>query len=110
MKRYNQTVFALISIILPICHGDGIFDSFQASLNEVKNYAADILPYVKEGVQMVQKAEKFVDSAIGEDCSYECDKEGTNPFMLQILIKYLILPSCIPSEIIIYFLFSNQLT
>ena len=101
MKRYNQTVLALISIILPICHGDGIFDSFQASLNEVKNYAADILPYVKEGVQMVQKAEKFVDSAIGEDCSYECDKEGTNLFMLQILIwarfkriakKYLTLP------------------
>ena len=86
MKRYNQTVLALVGIILPICHGDGIFDSFQASLNEVKNYAADILPYVKEGVQMVQKAEKFVDSAIGEDCSYECDKEGTNPFMLQILI------------------------
>ena len=109
MKRYNQTVLALVGIILPICHGDGIFDSFQASLNEVKNYAADILPYVKEGVQMVQKAEKFVDSAIGEDCSYECDKEGTNPFMLQILI-WIILPSCIPSEIKIYFLFSNQLT
>ena len=86
MKRYNQALLTLVGIILPISHGYGFFDSFQASLNEVKNYAADILPYVKEGVQMVQKAEKFVDSAIGEDCSYECDKEGTNLILLQILI------------------------
>ena len=45
-------------------------------LNGLKSYAGEILPYIQKGVKMVQQADKFVDNAIGEDCTYECAKEG----------------------------------
>ena len=51
-------------------------DTFKDSWDGIKSYAEEIIPYVQKGVKMVQRAENFVDSAIGEDCSYECENPG----------------------------------
>ena len=75
MRCVLPVVFVL-AILSYIGRCEGFLETVKDSLYGLKSYAADILPYVQKGVKMVQKAEKFVDSAIGEDCTYECDKEG----------------------------------
>ena len=74
-----QSVSCCIIVSLSICNiakCDGIIESVKDSFNGLMNYTADVLPYIHEGVKMVQRAEQFVDSAIGEDCTYECEREG----------------------------------
>ena len=53
---------------------NSFLETFQDSVNGLKHYAGEILPYLQQGVKMVRRAEDFVDSAIGEDCTYECSK------------------------------------
>ena len=62
-----------------------MLESVKESLNGLMNYTAEVLPYLHKGVKMVQQAEQFVDSAIGEDCTYECDKEGIHSPTLNLL-------------------------
>ena len=80
MARWKYSVIFILFIMHHIGRCDDIYESITNSLDGLKNYAADILPYLHKGVKMVQKAEKFVDSAIGEDCTYECAKEGLDLF------------------------------
>jgi len=76
MPRSVSTCIYLTILIFHIAKCDGMLESVKESLNGLMNYTAEVLPYLHKGVKMVQQAEQFVDSAIGEDCTYECDKEG----------------------------------
>lgn len=76
MARPVSTCICLSLLICHIAKCDGMLESVKESLNGLMNYTAEVLPYLHKGVKMVQQAEQFVDSAIGEDCTYECDKEG----------------------------------
>ena len=78
-RRILARMISSICILLLFCHNvecNGILESVKDSFSGLMNYTAEVLPYVHEGVKMVQRAEQFVDSAIGEDCTYECDREG----------------------------------
>ncbi len=35
----------------------------------------EVVPLLAEGLRAVQKVEDFVDATIGEDCSYECNRQ-----------------------------------
>jgi len=64
-----------------------VLESVKESLSGLMNYTAEVLPYIHKGVKMVQRAEEFVESAIGEDCSYECAREGYEPIPRSDYIK-----------------------
>ena len=76
MMRWKCSIIFIVSIMNHFGQCDDMYESITNSLGKLKNYTAEILPYIHKGVKMVQKAEKFVDSAIGEDCTYECAKQG----------------------------------
>ena len=85
MPRSVSTCIYLTILIFHIAKCDGMLESVKESLNGLMNYTAEVLPYLHKGVKMVQQAEQFVDSAIGEDCTYECDKEGIHSPTLNLL-------------------------
>ena len=77
--RITNRILSSMCIFLIFCDNvecNGILESVKDSFSGLMNYTAEVLPYVHEGVKMVRRAEQFVDSAIGEDCTYECDREG----------------------------------
>ena len=79
----SQHVALLVTLGLLLGHipipAHGFLDTIATAVNELQNYASDLAPYLLRGVKMVRQAENFVDSAIGEDCAYECAYEGYEP-------------------------------
>jgi len=52
--------------------GGGFFGSLESMANTVGGYLRSATPYLKEGLQMAQRAEQWVDSVIAEECLYTC--------------------------------------
>ena len=75
-KWAPSAIIFILTNIYCIQSCEGVLESVKETLDGLKSYAGEILPYIQKGVKMVQQADKFVDNAIGEDCTYECAKEG----------------------------------
>ena len=56
----------------------GIMEDLKSTLSGAKKYFDDLIPYISDGIKMVDRVEKFVDSTIGEDCTFEC-RRGREP-------------------------------
>ena len=73
-----NNVIWLVSVILviyaPIKASNGLFDGLRETLSEAKKYLDDVTPYIMDGIKMVERAEQFVDSTIGEECEFVCRK------------------------------------
>lgn len=46
----------------------------QETLGKAKEYLEDMAPYLTKGLKTVQKIEEIIDSAIAEECPYECPR------------------------------------
>ena len=64
----------LLLVLANVTASLAFFDTISSAFDSLKVYINDVTPYVSEGLKMAQKAERFVDSAIGEECLYECPK------------------------------------
>jgi len=54
------------------CRSFALLDTLHETLGSLRSYIGDLGPSFLEGVKMMYKAERFVDSALGEECIYEC--------------------------------------
>lgn len=72
-----SSIFPLFFLIL-VCPAFCILDDLKSTLSGAKKYFDDLVPYISDGIKMVDRVEKFVDSAIGEDCTFEC-RRGLEP-------------------------------
>ena len=72
-----SSIFPLILLIVvgpALC----ILDDLKSTLAGAKKYFDGLVPYISDGIKMVDRVEKFVDSTIGEDCTFEC-RRGLEP-------------------------------
>ena len=53
-------------------------EDLKSTLSGARKYFDDLIPYISDGIKMVDRVEKFVDSTIGEDCTFEC-RRGREP-------------------------------
>jgi hypothetical protein len=49
-------------------------EGFKDTLSAAKTYLDDVGGYVADGLKMIERAERFVDSTIGEECEFVCKK------------------------------------
>ena len=76
-KIKKSSIVPVIFLIL-VCPALGILDDLKSTLAGAKKYFDDLAPYISDGIKMVDRVEKFVDSTIGEDCTFEC-RRGLEP-------------------------------
>jgi len=70
------------TLLLAVAVGQSVafLESLVNALESLKTYyTTEVRPYVSEGLKMAERAERFVDSAIGEECVYECPRRGQAP-------------------------------
>ena len=72
-----SSIFPLFLLTF-VCPAFCMLDDLKSTLSGAKKYFDDLVPYISDGIKMVDRVEKFVDSAIGEDCTFEC-RRGLEP-------------------------------
>lgn len=65
-------VFVTLALFAVLKSSEALFEGLQDTLS-------DTISYLKEGLNIIQKLEEFVDNTIGEECIFECDKRGFIP-------------------------------
>ena len=65
-------------LLIFVCPTFCILDDLKSTLAGAKKYFDDLVPYISDGIKMVDRVEKFVDSTIGEECTFEC-RRGLEP-------------------------------
>ena len=71
------STFGLVFFIF-VCPAFCILEDLKSTLSGAKKYFDDLVPYISDGIKMVDRVEKFVDSTIGEECTFEC-RRGLEP-------------------------------
>lgn len=79
VKNMKLEIIIILIWTAAVTSGAGYLDGIYDAIDALKAYANDYAPYVKEGIKMATKAERFVDSAIGEECVYECPSIRMRP-------------------------------
>ena len=71
--KLRLDVMALVGLLTG-CHGqeDSLFGGLGSVVTKLGDYINSATPYIKEGLQMAQRAEQWVDSVIAEECIYSC--------------------------------------
>ena len=78
VPRIKKSSIILVIFLILVCPAHGILDDLKSTLASAKKYFDDLAPYISDGIKMVDRVEKFVDSTIGEDCTFEC-RRGLEP-------------------------------
>ena len=74
----KKSSIILVIFLILVCPAHGILDDLKSTLAGAKKYFDDLAPFISDGIKMVDRVEKFVDSTIGEDCTFEC-RRGLEP-------------------------------
>ena len=78
LPKIKKSSIILVIYLTLVCPAQGILDDLKSTLAGAKKYFDDLAPYISDGIKMVDRVEKFVDSTIGEDCTFEC-RRGLEP-------------------------------
>ena len=76
--RNKKSSIIMVIFLILVCPAHAILDDLKSTLAGAKKYFDDLAPYISDGIKMVDRVEKFVDSTIGEDCTFEC-RRGLEP-------------------------------
>ncbi len=72
MASPSRSILLVVVVLTCVVPNLAFFDGLKSSLSEAKKYLDEVTPYVVDGLKMVERAEQFIDSTIGEECEFEC--------------------------------------